>query len=171
MWFLVLTGEKERAERILDRAGVQNFRLRSTTTEEVPRYIRIFDLGFLLRRNHIVNRVACPMKWLEYWQSGVPLVTTRAVEIVAEAGNPEFNCTIDIDDFETAAQRIVAWLSRSEPERLRIRNELVRRVEDSWSWVQGEKAIAKVFDTLENLRSPCRHPWRQKSFYEGPRME
>lgn len=162
MWFLVLTRDKEKAEIVLRGVGVKRYRIRSTTTDQVARYVASFDLGFMLRRDHVVNRVACPTKWLEYWQCGVPLVTTRAVRIVAEAPGTEFNCVVDLDDVQNAAKRIVAYASHPETERQRIRAEVVRCVDRSWSWAQGMRAVEDVFDTIETCSGGHHYFWKDR---------
>jgi glycosyltransferase involved in cell wall biosynthesis len=158
-WFLVLTGEQERAEKIVRKAGVQNFRLRSTRTEEASRYIRAFDLGFMLRRRHIVNQVACPMKWLEYWQCGVPLVTTDAVQIVTRAKGAEFNCRVDVDDVRAAAEKIATRASRPAAERRQVREEIVRLVERDWTWVRGMAAVEDMIQAVEHTPRSRRFRW------------
>ena len=153
-WFFVLTRHEDEAEDLLRRYGVKRYRIRSTTTDQVVNYVSSFDMGFLLRRDHIVNRVACPMKWLEYWQCGVPLVTTHAVKIISEARGSEFNCTVDLHNVKSAAKRIVEYTALSNTARSRIRSELTRCVEDNWTWPIGLRSVEDFFDALEirNIR-------------------
>jgi glycosyltransferase involved in cell wall biosynthesis len=161
-WFLVLTRDKEQAEDVLKRVGIEQYRIRSTTTEQVPRYVVSFDLGLMLRRDHIVNRVSCPVKWLEYWRCGVPIVTTRAVRIVTDSPGIEFNCLVDIDDFSAAAKQVMAWASLPEGERQRVRVAVASCVERDWTWLQGQGAIEEVFTALECSPGPRRYLWRDR---------
>jgi len=158
-WFLVLTQQKENAEAILTGIGVKQYRICSTSTEKAPRYTASFDLGFMLRRQHIVNWVACPMKWLEYWQSNVPVVTTRAVEIVSGAPGADLNCIVDVDDIHGAAKNIIAWASSTEDERNKNRTQVACVVQDNWTWGLGKIAIEDVLTAVETNLSHCRYMW------------
>lgn len=50
--------------------------LRSANHKDVPSLLVAGDAGLLLRRNQLLNRVACPTKFAEYLACGLPVVTT-----------------------------------------------------------------------------------------------
>lgn len=65
------------AERVAPNAIVE---CTMALREELPDYYAAADLGFVLRDDTIVNRVACPTKLIEYMQFGVvPVVKTSQV--------------------------------------------------------------------------------------------
>jgi hypothetical protein len=150
-WFFVLTRDSDKAEVLLKKNGVNRYQIRSTSTDQASKYISAFDLGFMLRRNSIVNTVACPMKWLEYWQCGVPLVTTGAVKIIDDASASKFNCVVDIDNFKESAERILTWASKFKNRQNFIRNEIVRCVKQQWR--SEERRVGK------ECRRLCRSRW------------
>lgn len=54
----------------------ENVRVDSLSHEELLKVLPDFDMGFLLRENLVLNKVASPVKFLEYTSSGVvPIVT------------------------------------------------------------------------------------------------
>jgi len=161
-WFLVLTRDVEKANNILRNFGVNNFKIRSAATEQTDRYIMSFNMGFMLRRDHIVNKVACPMKWLEYWRCGVPLITTRAVQILNEAHGAELNCIIDIEDPGAAAQQILIFARRSNQEHQSIRKDVLYQVDKYWIWSIGRDAIRDLFNILESTSHPHNYLWKSR---------
>ncbi len=50
--------------------------LRSASHKDVPSLLMAGDAGLLLRRNQLLNRVACPTKFAEYLACGLPVITT-----------------------------------------------------------------------------------------------
>jgi hypothetical protein len=163
-WFLVLTRELHQAELILEDIGVKQYIIRCCATEDAQNYAASFDLGFMLRRTNIINYVACPMKWLEYWQCGVPLITTRAVRIVEEADSSCLNCIVDIDNAKRAAQDIVKYASHSKIESLHISSAIISMVNKYWTWQLGYKAINDVFQKLEGSTVSRQSLWKDRLF-------
>jgi len=74
--YIILSGNQEIFKEKLKTYGiVNNVLLNSVPKEEVYSYYAKADLGFVLRENNIVNRVACPTKLIEYMSYGVvPIV-------------------------------------------------------------------------------------------------
>ncbi|MCU0726106.1 MAG: glycosyltransferase [Planctomycetes bacterium] len=56
----------------------------SLPAAEAAAALRAFDAGFLLRRAHPVNAVACPVKFAEYLHAGLPVVATGGIGDVSE---------------------------------------------------------------------------------------
>jgi hypothetical protein len=158
-WFFVLTQDPSGARSALEKTGVPRYRICSTTTDQAPKYVSSFDLGFMLRRDHVVNRVSCPMKWLEYWQCGVPMITTDVVEIVSRAKGAELNCVVNMDDVTQAAQRIAKWASGVKTRHL-AKEALVRNVRRDWTWLAGERIISSVLDALDGRMLQRRNLWK-----------
>jgi glycosyltransferase involved in cell wall biosynthesis len=55
---------------------------KSLEREQVPAYLAAADVGFLLRRNDDINRVAFPIKFAEYLAAGLAVVTSPALRDV-----------------------------------------------------------------------------------------
>jgi len=80
-YFLIITNHvsnfenKAREQNISD----SDYKIVSINQNEVQNYLHYTDIGFLLRDNSIVNKVASPTKFAEYLMAGVPVITTNFV--------------------------------------------------------------------------------------------
>lgn len=162
-WFLVLTQDSQKAESIIKQEGIRLYRILTATTGMVSSYASSFDLGFMLRKNHIVNYVSCPMKWLEYWQCGVPIIATKAVKISSEAAAYSHNCIIDIDNNQETIHKILQFASKPYHEREADRTKLIDCVANKWTWKNATQAIDDVFKLLVN-------PGNSKILYWSDRL-
>lgn len=74
--FIILSGDIEgiKREQLYEKVKSKII-LRSVLPEELNKYYNIAHYGFLLRDKHILNKVACPTKIIEYMNSGIiPIV-------------------------------------------------------------------------------------------------
>lgn len=87
--FLVLTPDCEQVERLLRRSSVprESFRAMSVSHDQVAEHATAGDVALLLRRQHLMNRVASPTKFGEYLELGVPVCITDAVPSMSELTN------------------------------------------------------------------------------------
>lgn len=71
--FIILTNDVDtfRSKFLFYQVNTSNIQLKSVSKDEVYSYYRDADLGFVLRDDSIVNRVACPTKLIEYMSYGV----------------------------------------------------------------------------------------------------
>ncbi len=65
----------------IDRAGVIN---KLVDFQEVPGYLNAADFGLVLREPSIVNMVACPVKFVEYAVSGLPIFSDGNVGAITD---------------------------------------------------------------------------------------
>ncbi len=74
--FIILTGEEEVMTKKVRELGLINkIIIKSVLPAELKKYYSIANYGFILRDDHILNRVACPTKLIEYMQYGIiPIV-------------------------------------------------------------------------------------------------
>lgn len=73
--YVILSNDLVPFQRLLSAKALEEVILRSVSKEEVYDWYGTADLGFILRDDTIVNRVACPTKLVEYMQCGVvPIV-------------------------------------------------------------------------------------------------
>lgn len=68
---LVLTFEKEKAEKILSKYKIKNYIVKTVNKEEVKSELKNVVYGFVIRDNVIVNKVATPTKLSSYLAAGV----------------------------------------------------------------------------------------------------
>lgn len=80
------------------RFGVESGQLRilSVPHSEVPSYLSACDLGFLLREDTVLNRVACPTKLGEYLACGLPVITSPIAEAWSWTSS-QTNCVCIVD--------------------------------------------------------------------------
>ena len=80
-FFLILTSHRTEFEAALEKYGIAPAQYRIETAQQaaVHEWIQLADLGFMLRADELVNRVASPTKFAEYLINGVPVITTPHV--------------------------------------------------------------------------------------------
>jgi hypothetical protein len=80
-YLLILTGDRERFSAAVTQGGLsaEDCRIVSLSHQEVFRTLPAADVGFLLRADSPVNRVASPTKFAEYCICGVPTLLTNSV--------------------------------------------------------------------------------------------
>ena len=70
-----LTGSPEVIKNMAVAVGLDSLDIQSVSAEIVYDHYKEADYGFLLRDDHLLNRVACPTKAIEYMATGViPIV-------------------------------------------------------------------------------------------------
>lgn len=75
--FIFLTHDKEAFSDLRNNDGSL---LKSVSSQEVVKYYKKASMGFILRDDTIVNRVACPTKLIEYLENGVvPIVLSENI--------------------------------------------------------------------------------------------
>lgn len=78
LFFLVYTNNPvEPYKQHLDQIGSENYYIKSLSSSDVPGFLKLFDAGFLLRDNLILNKVSSPTKICEYLAAGVPMICTQ----------------------------------------------------------------------------------------------
>jgi len=84
---------KEMRSRVNRRLSSESYSIYSATPEELPFYLSQCDYGFLVRRPHIINKVAAPIKVKDYLLAGLRLVVTHEVGDTSEFLS-DHNCGI-----------------------------------------------------------------------------
>jgi hypothetical protein len=75
----VFTGQIATANQMMRELGVEGVEVRHVPLAELQQRLAEFKYGFVLRADHIVNRVATPTKVSSYMAAGVIPIMTRAV--------------------------------------------------------------------------------------------
>ncbi len=80
VFFLILTPQTNEAREYASKYLPQGrYFITSAKREEVPGYLNASDLGFLLREQHDLNRVAAPTKFAEYMMCGLPVMISEGI--------------------------------------------------------------------------------------------
>jgi glycosyltransferase involved in cell wall biosynthesis len=93
---LVITYEKEKAKNIIRSIKIKNYELLCLPHSQVPQYLAKADMGFLIRDDNIINRVASPIKLSEYLSLGVQVITTNTIGSYSQLIE-EYNCGLVLD--------------------------------------------------------------------------
>jgi hypothetical protein len=75
--FIILSGEVDKARTLLMKTALypENLIIKSVDSSELYKYYSVSHYGIILRDDHILNRVACPTKLVEYLYYGlIPIV-------------------------------------------------------------------------------------------------
>lgn len=73
--YIFLTNETEELKRKIEKIGLINYMVDSVLPEELGKFYEIAHYGFILRDEHILNKVANPTKLGEYMEYGIiPIV-------------------------------------------------------------------------------------------------
>ncbi|MEO5732854.1 MAG: hypothetical protein ABIN96_00080 [Rubrivivax sp.] len=81
----LLTRDAEAARAMVQKKGIEGVEIDHVPLAELQSRLADFKYGFVLRRHHVVNRVATPTKVSSYMAAGVIPVTTTAVQDYAAA--------------------------------------------------------------------------------------
>lgn len=113
--FLFLTSEDP--DRVMDSAKRYDIPadvllIRSVPHLQVSRYLSACDMGFLLREDTVLNRVACPTKLGEYLACGLPVITSEIAKHWSwTKGENEAICKVNHNNSRQAAEEIATFLS------------------------------------------------------------
>ncbi len=80
--YIILTGQVEEAEKKIADFNLSKKRIlvRTAKPNELSTYYSLSHFGFILRENHVLNRVAAPTKLLEYLYYGLtPVVDYKEI--------------------------------------------------------------------------------------------
>jgi len=78
VFFLLLTNDNtSEIDDKLNILGTENCKSISLKSSEVPSYLKLLDVGFLIRDDIPLNIVSSPTKIVEYLAAGVPLICTK----------------------------------------------------------------------------------------------
>jgi len=75
---------QEMRKKIGDRIPVDSYVVYSASPADLPNYLAQCDYGFLVRKPHVINKVAAPIKVKDYLLAGLRLVVTSEVGDTSE---------------------------------------------------------------------------------------
>ncbi|MGL4934741.1 MAG: hypothetical protein ACRC51_04635 [Cetobacterium sp.] len=82
VFYIILTGQREEMEEIFKKRNISKefYSVDSVSPEELSKYYKLANYGFVLRDDHILNRVANPTKLGEYLDYGIiPIVKLEEI--------------------------------------------------------------------------------------------
>ncbi|MCL5951464.1 MAG: glycosyltransferase [Chloroflexi bacterium] len=148
--FLVPSRDREQVEALIHANQIPKTRcvVQSAIHHEVPSYLSAADVGFLLRDNLLLNRVASPTKFGEYMACGVPIIGSPNVESVKEAIlHQEIGFLLDSDNPESLGV-LVSCVRNLMRQRYSWARKCRTYAEQSLSWNRFGKELVKLYSNL-----------------------
>lgn len=141
--FVVLTGDIATFEEKTANVEIRDHvRIASVAKCDVYEYYRQADLGFILRDDSPVNRVACPTKLIEYLSCGVvPIVLQPNIGDFAEMGY----AFVTVDDFRLGALPPAVELERMRMVNYQVIDELREMARTEMSRLVADCAVGGAF--------------------------
>ncbi|HEV2149060.1 MAG TPA: glycosyltransferase [Longimicrobiaceae bacterium] len=108
----------------------------SVPRHEVPGYLAAADVGFLLRQEHPLNRVASPVKFGEYLSSGLAIVASPGIgDISRIVEEHDLGILVRPGDTESAVSACARLVARVRDEREAFRRRALDAViREKWDW-------------------------------------
>lgn len=94
---VIFSNQVEEFKKIIVQS--ENWYIDSINSNELLSYLRLCDVGMLLREDIVLNRVASPTKLYEYIQAGLVVFTTKGAKEAKLACINHNYFEIDLDDF------------------------------------------------------------------------
>ncbi|MBW3534380.1 MAG: glycosyltransferase, partial [Gemmatimonadetes bacterium] len=145
--FLVLTRERDLAERLLAAEGVEAL-VRTAQPEDVPRWLGAADAGLALVRTGFAKSASAPTKVGEYLACGLAVAATAVGDLREQLdGGAAFTVADDAEP-EEVARRLAAAAAR--PDRIREARALAA------THFSLEEGVARYADIYRSLGvRPC----------------
>lgn len=97
---LILTSEKQKAEKLIREIGIKNYCIDYTSLESLPDVLSEAKFGFIIREDNIVNRVSTPTKISTYLANGmIPIYSECLLDFKENSKEIEYIVSFDDDNF------------------------------------------------------------------------
>lgn len=146
---LFLTPDADAAKEVLPEEAARDAIVRSAPPGETARLLCAADYGLLLRRDDMVNRVACPVKFGEYLACGVrPILTPYIGDQSRLCEETGLGVVIGIVSMPEATRMLAADAAR--PDVLALSGRDARRAwaRDNISPVRAAERVAEFVDAV-----------------------
>lgn len=149
-FLLILSPDKDRFQQSLQDMDPEDYRILFIARPLMDRYLSAADCGFLIRKRHVVNQVASPLKFPEYLMCGLPLIIGPAVgdytDVVRKEG---IGVVIDPEHPAVWKKRLSLFLRQVATHDAQFKASCIRLAQTRFSW----QAMSKRFCHLNNLLS------------------
>lgn len=130
-----------------------NYMIKSLNKNEVPTYLSIIDVGFVLRDNNLVNINSSPTKTAEYFAAGAMVVATQfsgdAPELISQSGNGVVLKSLNYSDqdIEYLNEQINMYVNNYEINSKSIKNYIFK----NRAWTYNEQQLIEVYKGINML--------------------
>ncbi|WP_136526670.1 glycosyltransferase family protein [Geomonas ferrireducens] len=144
--FLILTFDSQKALDMLSENGISNAVVRSTTPDQVYKYVQAFDVGILFREEGPVNAAAFPLKYLDYISNGVPVLTTHALKAIFDDAKATHGCVLNLDDIDYSS--VLSYIKDIASDKTLITKSLRQHCADRWMFHYVNRQAKRAFKEL-----------------------
>jgi len=150
--FLVLTRDLRYARELFLNSKIEkeSYIIESISYSSISKYLLVGDLGFLIRENNNVNKVAFPVKFPEYIRCGVPVlssISSDVMNLIRDYGLgfelENFNNNEEVKKIAANIKKNMAYI-KSDKYKNRISNIIRKKV----SWDSYINQIIKIYKNL-----------------------
>ena len=131
-----------------------SYMIRSLTKEEVPAYLSIIDVGFVLRENNLVNINASPTKTAEYLAAGAMVVASQyagdAPDLISQSGNGVVLNSFDFTDrdVENLDKQIKLYVDNYKLNSNRTKSFIF----ENRVWAYNEQLLIDIYKGINMLK-------------------
>jgi glycosyltransferase involved in cell wall biosynthesis len=152
---VLTTARSAEVESFLDKCDLsrRDYVVLNLAHEEVPLNLVAADVGLLLRRDSIVNRVASPMKFSEYMSCGVPVVVSLNVGDVSNfVESRGLGMIYEADNLQVQAKlrNLVAEMKHDDGRIIRVRCR--QFASEHLSYESQDIIYRSIYSALNGLR-------------------
>lgn len=146
---LILSQDGNEFQPHLASLELDAYRLKAVPHAEVADYLYSCDLAFLLRRRHIVNRVASPLKFAEYLACGLPvLIGPEVGDYSSLVVRHELGLVLDPDRPAQWGAPLEAFIGQLQSAPESIRRACIRIAQVRLTWHRQEDALRRLWSNV-----------------------
>ncbi len=147
---LILTHQPEVMTDLIKNSSISSdsIVIKSLPQEKVSEELINMDLGFLTRRNNLVNRVAQPVKIGEYLSAGVPVCVEGDLGGLDQITKGVLHLNIEEEGFIKSAQKVVDYLEKTTS--IQRRKDAHESATQFFSWEKNIRIHQKNYTKLLN---------------------
>lgn len=142
---LVLCPDGKAATRLIkDSVPDDKYVIKSVSQKDVKRYMSACDCGFLLREDNIINNVAFPIKFAEYIDAGLPVITTKGVREIARIIKKEsIGFIVDTESLDLTV--LIDWSRSVSTRRSEFRKKTMSYCDRELVWSRYKEDFKKLY--------------------------
>ncbi len=150
-FFLLFSHHQDVFLSYMQEVAINPSRYRVTAVDhnEIFDYLQMGDIGFLLRENSIVNRVASPTKFAEYCLSGLPVITTAYVgDFSAMVKDQKLGYVLDLPSL-SVDMNLVNFVMDVQQNRSIYAKRCANFAKENFSWDHYGSVLSDIYLRVE----------------------
>lgn len=150
LFFLIYTcGDLELINAKIKKLGLKetDYQIKCISSDEIPNYLSLIDIGLLLREEKTINLVSSPTKGLEYLAAGNAILTTKSAGNIPDlVGNSKSAFILPSLNFsEELVNQLSEYLTYIKENRYNVFLESKAIVQTNADWEKGFDNIKHIY--------------------------